>query len=331
MSGFLRDENGRVRFFGLLAAVLTLLLGAFNAILNLLFFEEKIYMYQRGSEGAWTVYYVLCALTVAFYAVIYIANKRSSSEVLSSASLIENEGALPKALRLVAGIIFAVGAVMRFVFFFVGKRTSGLPEIVTVFMMTGLLVLACYFFTELEKASDMRGFTAFCGIIGAVAYIVDTLDIYSDMSVPIASEYRLLTAVYTVLFLLALVSELRMRVAEPSPYAYLAMLSIASAVGGSTCIGRVVSIIGGKTVSGAETARTVCGIAMTVYLVSRLLRIAFPPKKEEYLEDCGGIPYETAPPIYGEEIENHGEIQPEPPISEIADNDTSEAVPKDAE
>lgn len=303
LNGFFSAETERVRFWGLVAAVLTLLLGAFNAVLNLLFFEEKIYMYQGGSEGAWTVYYVLCSLAATFFAALYIANKRKSSDLIISVARNENEGMLFKALRLAAGVIFAVGAVMRFVVFLTVKRTSGLPEVVACFMSVGILVLSFYFFTELNRAS-VSGGIAICGMVGAVAYIADTLEIYSDMSVPIASEYRLFTAVYTVLFLLALVSELRMRVAEPTAYGYIAMVSIASVIGGSTCIGRMVSVIGGKTVSGVELARTVCGIGITVYLISRLLCIAFSQKTDATPAGCDGIPY-GQPAVNGEDSENN--------------------------
>ncbi len=314
MKEIFSEKDGRVRILSLIATVLTVALGVFNGILNVLFFEEKIYMYQREAEGAWTVYYVLCTLAVVFYAMIYITNKRKSSDIVISVSLNENEGALFRILRLAAGVIFAVGAVMRFVFFFTEKYVSEIPEIVTVYMMTSFLILAFYFFTELGKVFEARGFTVLCGIIGVVALIVDTLAVYADMKIPIASEYRLFTAVYSVLFLLALALELRMRIAEPNSYGYLAMLSIASVVGGSTCIGRVISVIDGKTVSGVELARTVCGIGITVYFISRLLSVVF---AREYLENCGGIPFETEPPINGEEIELCGGIQPiEPPIPE---------------
>lgn len=304
MKGFFCEENDRVRFLGFIAAVLTLLLGVFNAILNILFFEEKLYMYQRGSEGAWTVYYVLCTLAVAFFAVIYIVNKRKSSDLIISVSLNDNEGTPFRLLRLIAGVIFAVGAVMRVVFFFTEKRDSGLPEVVTVYMLAGFLVLAYYFFNELNRQS-VRGLLAVCGMIGVVAYIVDTLEIYSDMNIPIASEYRLFSAVCSVLFMLALVSELRMRLAEPTSYGYLAMISIASVVGGSTCIGRAVSVIDGKAVSGTELARTVCGLGVTVYLLSRLLCIILP----RYLENCGGIPFEPhAPENEKEAISDCGDV-----------------------
>lgn len=332
MKEIFSGKDGRTRILCLVATVLTLAMGAFNGVLNVLFFEDRKYMYQQGSEGAWTVYYVLCTLTVLFFAVIYIINKRGQSELVTGAILNVNERIPFTVLRFIAGGAFLVGVGMRVYFFF--KETGGaLPEIVVLAMIICFFALAIYLLPQpyvLEKNLGIGGNTAFCGMLGAVAFIIDTLAVYADMTVPIASEYRLFTAVCAVLFLLALVLELRIKVAEPNSYGYLAMLSIASVVGGSTCIGRLVSVTYGKAVSGTELARTVCGVAITVYFISRLISVVFAPV---YFTDCGGMTFIEVPPMEDDMIENCGGIPMPEPIPEIVEGEaeSAEGSSEDAE
>ena len=324
MKGIFSEKDGRVRILCLIATVLTVALGAFNGVLNVLFFEERKYMYQQGSEGAWTVYYVLCTLAVLLFAVVYIINKRSQSELITGAILNVNERLPFAVLRFIAGATFLAGVGMRFYFFF-NEKGGALPEIVVILMLVCFLCLAFYLFPQisvLEKRFGIGGEVSFCGMLGAVAFIVDTLAVYADMSIPIASEYRLFTAVCAVLFLLALVLELRMKVAEPNSYGYLAMLSIATVVAGSTSIGRIVSVIAGKAVFGTELARTVCGVAITVYFISRLLSVVFAPV---YLADCGGMTFIEVPPMEDDMIENCGGIPMPEPIPEIVVGETEVA------
>ena len=118
MKEFFSEKEGRVRLFCLIATVFTVAMGAFNGALNVLFFEERKYMYQQGSEGAWTVYYVLCTLTVLFFAVVYIINKRSQSELITGAALNANVRLPFAVLRFIAGATFLAGVGMRFYFFF---------------------------------------------------------------------------------------------------------------------------------------------------------------------------------------------------------------------
>ena len=332
MKEFFSEKEGRVRLFCLIATVFTVAMGAFNGALNVLFFEERKYMYQQGSEGAWTVYYVLCTLTVLFFAVIYIINKRGQSALMTDAILSENERIPFMVLRFIAGIAFLVGVGMRVYFFF--KETGGaLPEIVVLAMIICFIALVFYLLPQPyvpPKNFGIGGNTAFCGMLGAVAFIIDTLAVYADMSIPIASEYRLFTAVCAVLFLLALVLEIRMKVAEPNSYGYLAMLSIATVVAGSTSIGRIASVIAGKAVSGTELARTVCGVAITVYFISRLLSVVFAPA---YIVDCGGMTFIELPPMEDDMIENCGGIPMPEPIPEIVEGETesAESSSEDAE
>jgi len=304
MEIFSKKRNS-VRAVSFIAVALTVISGVLNGILHVMFFEENVYMYKQGSEGVWSIYYILCAVTVAFFSIICAVNRRSACNTVLSAAKGECSDAPSNILRVIAGAIFAVGAVMRFVFFLTEKQESVLPEIIVVIMMAFFLCLSFYFFPQIDSKLGIGGFTAFCGILGVVAFIIDTLSIYADMSIPIASEYRLFTAVFTVLFLLALVLELRIKITEPNPIGYLAITSIASAVGGSTCIGRTVSIISGKSVCGAELARTVCGLGITVYLLSRLVSIAFTHKNEECPECRDGMPLSTT--NHGNENEDNEE------------------------
>lgn len=298
-----RTTNGSraiLRIFGFAVPVVTLYLGLLYGIINNKFFDEKTYMFLRGSESMLTAYYTFCAVITAILAVSYFVFRFRKTDLTTVTSVGngETEHILSKAVRMAGGAIFAVGAVMRLVFSFNQDTSSSpLPAIVTVLMLIFYVCLALYFFPEAGKRFGIPSLPSVCGLMGAVAFIIDTLSTYADMSIPIASEYRILTAASTVLFLLALVSELRIRIAEPKPYGYLALISVATAVAGSASIGRMISVLSGKTVSGPELARTVCGIGITVYLFSRFIAITVATKPESYIEDCGGIPYEIEPPI----------------------------------
>lgn len=297
-----RTTNGSraiLRIFGFAVPVVTLYLGLLYGIINNEFFDEKTYMFLRGAESMLKAYYTFCAVITAILAVSYFVFRFRKADLTAAVSIGkgETEHALSKAVRMAGGAIFAVGAVMRLVSSFNQDPSSPLPAIVTVPMLIFYVCLSIYFFPEADKKLGVGGFTAFCGILGTVAIIIDTLATYADMSIPIASEYRILTAVCNILFLLTLVSELRIKLAEPKPYSYLALTAVASTVVGSVSIGRMISILSGKTVSGAELARTVCGIGITVYLFSRFIAITVATKPESYIENCGGIPFEALPPI----------------------------------
>lgn len=218
---------------------------------------------------------------------------------------------------------------MRFAFYFTEKPQTGLPSVAVTAMLISFLFFAVYLLPDIWDRVGVPSFGLICGVAGAPSLIIDTLSVYSDMSIPIASEYRIFTAAFSIFFLLALVSELRMKISEPHPYVYVAVTSIAAVVGGSACIGRIISILFGNSVSDTELARTVCGVAFTAYLIARLINVAF---KREYLADCGGIPYEAPVPLFGEEIENCGGIPCPAPISpENTDTETaiSETVPEE--
>ena len=305
MKEYFSGKAGIVRAVCLLAVFVTVVLGVFNGILNVLFFEEKIYMYDRDSEVCFTVYYTVCAIVTAVVGALYIVNKRKKDGFSCDSAVFVSRGfeeKLPfRILRALGGAVFTFGAFGRLTLFFMEKNEYGLHKSIVVLMLLFLVCLSFYFFSELDQMVKIEGFTAFCGMLGVVAFIIDTLAVYSDMSIPIASEYRLFTAVYSVLFLLALVLEIRMKTAEPNSCGYVAMFSVASVVGGSTCIGRVISIFCDKAVSDTELTRTVCGVGITVYMISRLLSIAFAPK---YIADCGGNSPITVDPMDGDEFVN---------------------------
>ena len=305
MKGFFKEKNAAISFFCYCAVTLTLLLGGFYGILNDMFFEEKIYMFASGSEGALTVYYTLCALTVAAAVIFCAICKRRKTDLTTvfSVGMGETENIVAGGIRLAGGAIFAVGAVMRLIFHFGEKSSSTLPSAVTALMLLFYVCLTLYFFPEVGKKLSIPSLSPVCGMLGAVAFIIDTLATYADMSIPISSEYRILTAVCSVLFLLALVSELRIKLAEPKPHSYLALFAIASAVGGSISLGRMISICGGKSVSGTELARTVCGIGITLYTVSRLLTVTFSRSHGDEAE----IPESNAPENDGNEITKEAE------------------------
>lgn len=298
-----RTTNGSraiLRIFGFAVPAVTLFLGLLYGIINNKFFDEKTYMFLRGSESMLTAYYTLCGVITAFFAVCYFIFRFRKTDLTTAVSVGkgETEHVISKAVRMIGGGIFAVGAVMRLVFSFNQDTSSSpLPAIVTVLMLLFYVCLTLYFFPEAGARFGVPSLPSVCGLLGAVAFIIDTLSTYADMSIPIASEYRILTATSIVLLLLALVSELRIRIAEPNPHGYLALISVASTVAGSVSIGRIISILGGKAVSDFEIARTLCGIGITVYLLSRFIALTVAANPESYIEDCGGIPYEIEPPI----------------------------------
>ena len=105
LKGIFSEKNGLIRFFGFTVPSTTVFLGAFYGALNVKFFEEKTYMYLRGSEGALRGYYLLCALIAAMAVVIGFVCKRRKTELtaLIAVGKGETENTVCKIIRMLGG------------------------------------------------------------------------------------------------------------------------------------------------------------------------------------------------------------------------------------
>ena len=194
-------------------------------------------------------------------------------------------------------------------------------------MVIMLFCSAAYFFSEKESNYSKTVLTP-CGMLGAAALVIDIIAIYSDMTQPIASEYKIMTALFTLVILLYWVAELRMKIAEPNPRYYLATMLVATAVSGSICIGRLICLTSGAFPTGNEIARTLCGFGFTVYLISRTIAMwnTAPTETEteaeaeieteEYIADCGGNTFICIPEI----TDSEGITEPSEDLPSTEDN-----------
>ena len=261
----------RIRLMLIITAAITVALGIFSAVAHLRFFEADIFMFATEGQAVMRIYYVLCALCVLLTVSYCYAEKKNSSDDPLPKPETEKENVAACALRICGGSIFLIGAALRISALSTNKVTYALPREIIAPMLLMLLASSFYFFPELSKKLGRPNLSSICGILGSIAFIIDILAIYADMTQPIASEYKLMTAVYTIIFLLFWVTELRLTLSEPRPYAYIALLVIGCAVGGSICIGRAALLLTGGLPIGNELARAFCGFGFTVYLFSRLI------------------------------------------------------------
>lgn len=261
-----------MRPMSLICTLSALLLGVAQATVMYMYFDPGTFMYDPGAELALGALYALyAAVTVATVVFCVIFRRRGYS---LSPTFTYTEGEKTRVelsiVRWLSGAVFAGGAIVRLAAFVLGKSKFALPAPVAFIMLVFYVVASLYFFPELDKTLGTKIVTAVCGMLGAVALAIDALAAYVDMSIPIAADYRGITVACTIFFLLFIVSELRMKIAEPKPWTYLAFLCISGSFCGANFIGRAVFGLGLAPAVTDNGARTVCFLALTLYILSRL-------------------------------------------------------------
>ena len=278
--------------------VLTVALSVVSTVANLLCLDNESLMYATAGSGILKTFYVTSAVTVAAAAVFCILNKKSFSTVT-----VPEDNSVSRWLGRIAGAVFLVGATVRFTLYVQGEVKYNLSALAITAMLIMLFCSSFYFFSE-KDAQYSKTVLLPCGLLGVAALVIDIIAIYSDMTQPISSEYKIMTALFTLAILLYWVAELRMKIAEPNPTYYLATMLIATAVSGSISISRLLYLIKGTFLPGNEIARAVCGFAFTLYLISRAVALLnspaqeeSEPEAEEYEADCGGNTFICIPEI----------------------------------
>ena len=314
----LNNTQKHIRTVLILTWIMTAALSVVSTVANLLYLDTESLMYETVGTGTLRIFYVASAVTVLATVIFCFFSKNTLS-----ALTVPDDNAVSCWLSRVGGVVFLAGATVRFTLYTQGEVKYNLSPAAITVMVIMLFCSSFYFFSEKDTKYSKTVLTP-CGMLGAAALVIDIIAIYSDMTQPIASEYKIMTALFTLVILLYWVAELRMKIAEPNPRYYLATMLIATAVSGSISIGRLLCLMSGAFPTGTEIARTLCGFGFTVYLISRTIAlwntVPTEPETEEYLPDCGGNTFICIPEITDSEgiTESSEDITPteEPESSE---------------
>ncbi|MBQ9116161.1 MAG: hypothetical protein IJY04_03975 [Clostridia bacterium] len=267
----------------ILSLAASAILGIFGTVLDLVFFDGEIWLYKHGSETVRMTFYIMLGTACLGIAIVCILLRKKGIGEGVSAKL-SGEPTVARVLRLCGGVAFAIGIVIRLIAFLFGRSSFGLPDFAVCIMLFLGLAAGAFFFPELEPRFGIGGATTVCGMLGVAHFVIDLFAGYADMVKPIAADYRILTALCLVSFLLLLTSELRMRVHEPHPVTYIALACIACVVCASTYFGRLVLCITGVIGFGDDLGAIVCGVGCALYAVSVAIRLSLTSSAPEGAE-----------------------------------------------
>lgn len=276
------------RFLCLLCAFAALSLGIWQAVLLCGYFEPDTLLYAINSPHRTAIYSVITALCVFVVLFIILAIPRSASEPSTCEQCTEavQEPRAVRYVRLASCAGTAVFTIARVVGTFTSSITFSVylptvpilllaPFAIVVYLCPELISLLCG--NDLQKCRTVR---SVCGMIGIVWFALDALSSYADTSVPVASEYRKLTILTSLLFMLFLTSEVRQCISAPKPRHQLLFTCLATLVCGPFYIGSLALCISGSIAFGDTLIRTGFGFSFLVYTLTALYKLALSRSKK---------------------------------------------------
>lgn len=268
-----------IRIIALCSALICAVL--FSLALSLEFDPEKC-LFERGSVLAPVSVATATILTVipiilTFSLIPKEKKLGSDSRILPERSeyfrYYRLDNSFLKVLRLCTATVFVFQGIFRIYLYASGRGEFYIFPALTVIMLLLGLVFAFYFLPEITDKSDKSEgiIHLICGVIGAVSFILNIINLYFCKTYSLASEYMHIKQVILVLFTLALIYEIRFRLDGGAVRARLATACASFVLGFGFSFAQIVMLTTAGPVSADDTSMAVCSLFLSLYFGARLL------------------------------------------------------------
>lgn len=274
----------KTRLLCIVSAIFAILFGIWQAILVCIYFEADNGIYAASSPSRTPLYSVMlifCLFIIAFVFSELPKEKNTDPQIISP------EPTTVKIFRIVCSLGLLSGSTVKSIAIITGKISIELPNILIALLILLPILFVLYFIPELflkfqtDHKDNLPTAYYYCGMLGIVWLLLDSLSLYVDYSTPVASDYRTFTEISLLMFTLFFASELRQKLSVPKQRYHIIITCISSVCCGALYIGKLALCFTGKTSFGNELANTLIGISLVIYIFTRLYLSAHTVSNEQ--------------------------------------------------